>query len=170
MKMPMEPGGWFRYKKKPIEDWNNTGSGYYQKKYIDPTYVFQYEVQQSPWRYIRYTEILLSYAEACNELSEDVEAKKYLNMIRKRVGLPAISSTGNQLREDIRHERRVELMFEGQRYWDIRWMIAPQVIVNATGVDIRYNIGQSKPIYKVIPAQARLWNNRSYFMPINWTK
>ncbi len=154
-------------RKSPIEDWNNTGSGYYQKKYINPSYVFQYEVQESPWRYIRYTEVLLSYAEACNELGEDPEAQKYINMIRKRAGLSEIASTGNQLREDIRRERRVELMFEGQRYWDIRrWMIAPQVIVDAKGVDIRYRLGQTKPTYEVIKAQSRAWLDRSYFMPI----
>ena len=155
-------------RKSPIEDWNCTGSGYYQKKYIDPSYVFQYEVQESPWRYIRYTEVLLSYAEACNELGEDVEALKYINMIRKRAGLPDINSSGDQLRQDIRHERRVELMFEGQRFWDIRrWMIAPQVIVDAMGVDIRYPLGQESPIYTVIKAQSRAWNNRAYLLPIN---
>lgn len=152
----------------PIEDWNNTGSGYYQRKCIDPSYVFQYQVQESPWRFIRYTEILLNYAEACNELNEDPEATKYIDLIRKRAGLPGMTTTGSALRESIRHERRIELMFEGQRYFDIRrWMIAPQVMgQNATGVDIRYKSGQSKPVYSVIKIQNRSWKDRSYFMPI----
>jgi hypothetical protein len=150
-----------------VDDWNGTGSGYYQRKYIDPSYVFMYEVQESPWRHIRYTEILLSYAEACNELGEDAEAVKYINMIRKRAGLPDINSTGDQLRKDIRHERYIELMFEGQRYWDIRrWMIAPEVIVNAQGIDIRYKYGATDPVYTPIKIQDREWNDRSYFMPI----
>lgn len=151
----------------PIESSNGTRTGYYQRKYIDPAYNFQYEVQESPWRHIRYTEILLSYAEACNELGEDDEAKITINKIRKRAGLPEISGTGNDLREKIRHERRVELMFEGQRYLDIRrWMIAPQVMVNATGVQIlhKYN----GPVeYTVGSIQDRQWNNRAYFFPIN---
>ena len=151
----------------PIEDWNGTGSGYYRKKAIDPAYDGQYQVQESPWRFIRYTEVLLSYAEACQELGEDDEAKKYLNMIRKRVGLPAINSTGEKLREDIRHERRLELAFEDQRYIDIRrWMIAPRVIVDAEGIDIRYHQGNEKPEYSVIKVQTREWKNQAYFFPV----
>src|SRR5690606_5282214 len=88
----------------PIEDWNNTGSGYYQRKSIDPAYVFQYEVQEVPWRFIRYAEVLLNYAEASNELGEDAEARTYLNQIRKRAGVPAISTSGAILKEQIRHE------------------------------------------------------------------
>ena len=151
----------------PIESSNGTHSGYYQRKYIDPAYNFQYEVQESPWRHLRYTEVLLSYAEACNELGEDDEARTYINMIRKRAGLPEITGTGIELREKIRHERRVELMFEGQRYFDIRrWMIAPQVIVDANGVDILHKYGG--PIeYNNVFKQTRQWHDRAYFFPIH---
>lgn len=151
----------------PIEDWNGTGSGYYRKKGIDPAYDAQYQVQESPWRFIRYTEVLLNYAEACQELGEDSEAQKQINMIRKRVGMPDIKTTGNELRQSIRHERRVELAFEDQRYFDIRrWMIAPQVIVDAEGIDIRYHLGKDKPVYSIIKIQDREWKDWSYLMPI----
>jgi hypothetical protein len=151
----------------PIEDWNGTGSGYYRKKAIDPAYDGQYQVQESPWRFLRYSEIILSYAEACRELGEDDEARTYLNMIRKRAGLPPVTSSGEQLRQDIRHERRIELVFEDQRYFDIRrWMIAPQVIVDAEGIDIRYHAGESEPVYSVINIQQREWKDRSYLTPI----
>jgi len=151
----------------PIEDWNGTGSGYYRRKFIDPAYHPQFEVQESPWRFIRYSEILLSYAEACQELGEDVEARKYVNMIRARVGMPGIATSGAALRESIRHERRVELMFEGQRFFDIRrWMIAPQAMSHAMGVEIRYPVGGKKPSYNAIKIQDRAWKNQSYFMPI----
>jgi hypothetical protein len=133
------------------------------KKAIDPVYDGQYQVQESPWRFLRYSEIILSYAEACRELGEDDEARTYLNMIRKRVGLPSVTSSGGQLRQDIRHERRIELVFEDQRYFDIRrWMIAPQVIVDAEGIDIRYHTGESGPVYSVINIQQREWKDRSY--------
>ena len=154
----------------PCEDWNSTYSGYYQKKHIDPTVSPWFYVQDLPWRHFRYAEILLNYAEACNELGEDAEAVKYINMIRKRAGLPGINSNGNQLREDIRHERSVELMFEAQRYWDIRrWMIAPQVISGfAQCIDILYPYGETVPIYapKDVSDRPMTWNNRAYFMPI----
>lgn len=150
-----------------VEDWNGSGSGYYRKKGIDPAYDAQYQVQESPWRFIRYAEILLNYAEACQELGEDTEAQKYINMIRSRVGLPNITSTGDKLRQDIRHERKIELAFEDQRYFDIRrWMIAPQAIVNAQGIDIRYHLNADKPIYNVIEVQSREWKDQSYLMPI----
>lgn len=151
----------------PIEDWNGTGSGYYRKKAIDPDYDGQYQVQESPWRFIRYAEILLNYAESCQELGEYSEAQAYINMIRNRVGLPPITATGDELRTAIRHERRVELMFEDQRYFDIRrWMIAAEVMVDAEGVDIRYYKGQDTPVYSVIKIQNREWKDQSYFMPI----
>ncbi len=151
----------------PIEDWNGTGTGYYRKKFLDPTYDPQFQVQESPWRFIRYAEVLLSYAEACQELGEEEEARKYLNMIRTRVGLPAVKTTGNALRESVRHERRVELMFEGQRFFDIRrWMIAPTAMSDATGIDIRYAAAGATPSYNPINIQQRAWKDSFYFMPI----
>lgn len=81
--------------------------------------------------------------------------------------MPDIKTTGNELRQSIRHERRVELAFEDQRYFDIRrWMIAPQVIVDAEGIDIRYHLGKDKPVYSIIKIQDREWKDWSYLMPI----
>lgn len=154
----------------PCEDWNSTYSGYYQKKHIDPTVAPWFAVQDLPWRHFRYAEILLNYAEACNELGEDAEAVRYINMIRTRAGMPGINSSGDQLREDIRHERGVELMFEGHRYWDIRrWMIAPQVLTGfAQFIDILYPYGETVPVYTPTDRSDRpyTWNNKSYLMPI----
>ncbi len=168
-----QPDGSFRggldTRQSVLEDWNGTQTGYYQRKYIDPSVPFNLAqvTQECPWRYVRFTEILLSYAEACNELGEDEEARRVINMIRNRAGMPPINSDGSQLKEDIRHERNVELMFEGQRYWDIRrWMIAPDVMVNATGIYIKHFLnGETE--YEVLPnVKNRAWLNRSYFMPI----
>jgi hypothetical protein len=151
----------------PVEDWNNTGTGYYMRKFIDPSVDAQYVVQEVPWRFIRYAEVLLNYAEACNELGEDAEAQKYINIIRKRAGLPAVLATGQALRESIRHERKVELMFEDHRFFDIRrWMIAPQVMTNAQGVEIQLAQGAARPTYKTMSVQTREWKDKSYFMPI----
>ena len=47
------------------------------------------------------------YAEACNELGEDGTARTYLNEVRNRVKLPAVTSSGNELRKAIRLERRL---------------------------------------------------------------
>lgn len=157
----------------PLEDWNGTYTGYYMRKFIDPSINAQYDKQEQPWRYIRYTEILLNYAEACIALGQEDEAKKYINMIRKRAGMPDITETGAALVERYRNERRIELAFEDQRFSDVRrWMIAPQAYQNAQGVSIRYKVDASGtnvlsgPTYTVINAQDRAWNPRFYFLPI----
>lgn len=46
---------------------------------------------------------------------------KYINLVRTRVGLPEIKGqSGEQLFQSLRHERKVELAFEGLYYWDMR--------------------------------------------------
>ena len=72
----------------------------------------------------RYAEVLLSYAEAENELngpSADVYAK--INLVRQRAGMPAVDQTKygtkDKLRELIRRERSVEFAGEGLRRADI---------------------------------------------------
>jgi len=83
------------------------------------------------WPVLRYADVLLMYAEALNEISfqADGDAFYYLNEIRNRAGLPA-KTVGNpdpelsvdsqeQFRLAIEHERRVELAFEGHRWFDL---------------------------------------------------
>ncbi|MBM6963466.1 RagB/SusD family nutrient uptake outer membrane protein [Phocaeicola plebeius] len=153
----------------PIEDWNGTYTGYYMRKFLDPSVNHQYDKQLFPWRQIRYAEVLLNYAEACLELGEEEEARKYINMIRKRAGMPDIPSTetGKELMDHYRNERKIELAYEQHRYFDIRrWMIASEVIQPAQGIDIRYPYGSQDPVYSVIEVQERKWNNKAYFLPI----
>ncbi|TDE17164.1 RagB/SusD family nutrient uptake outer membrane protein [Dyadobacter psychrotolerans] len=159
-------------RKGPIEDWNGTYSGYYLKKFMDPAVDAQFFRSEVPWRFIRYTEILLNYAEACINLGEDVEAKKYLNMIRKRAAMPDITETGAALMKRYQNERRVEMAYEEQRFFDVRrWMIAPQVYSNGRGVEATYKLKDdkttsAKPTYKIIEVQQRAWVDRNYFLPI----
>lgn len=159
-------------RKGPIEDWNGTYSGYYLRKFIDQTIDAQYVKQDLPWRFIRYTEVVLNYAEACIGLGQDAEARQYINMIRKRAGMPEITESGQALVERYRNERRVELAFEDHRFFDVRrWMIAPSTFDNAKGVEIRYPLNPDKttsntPTFKVIDVQDRNWKDRAYFLPI----
>ncbi|WP_116788678.1 RagB/SusD family nutrient uptake outer membrane protein [Flavobacterium psychrotrophum] len=155
----------------PIEDWNGSYTGYYIRKFIDPAINHQYERQKYPWRQIRYAEVLLNYAEACIELGQYDEARTYLNMIRGRAGMPAIAAsvTGADLKARYRNERKIELAWEQHRYFDIRrWMIAPEVIKNVGGIDIRHPFNGGPTRYNVIDVQNRKWNanNKTYFMPI----
>jgi len=53
-----------------------------------------------------------------------------VNVIRRRAKVKEIPDglTKDQMRERIRHERRIELCFENHRFWDVRrWKIAEQV-------------------------------------------
>lgn len=151
----------------PVTTWNGTYTSYYLRKFQDISVDAPKVRTTTPWRFIRYAEILLSYAEACAELGEYNEARKYINIIRKRAGLPDVVAIDNELLEKARHERKIELMFEDQRFFDIRrWMIAPEVIVDAYGLDIRYHYGEEKPTYEIIHVQERDWKDRFYFFPI----
>jgi hypothetical protein len=158
-------------RKSFVEDWNGTYTGYYLRKFLDPNVDAQYFKQDIPWRFIRYTEVILNYVEACIELGEDAEARTYLNMVRRRAGMPETNESGAELKARYRNERRVEMAFEDQRYFDVRrWMIAPQVYTNATGVEIRDKMVGNKPAgtptFKVVKVQDRAWNNRGYLLPI----
>lgn len=155
----------------PVEDWNGGYSGYYLRKFVDPNVVHEYAAaganQEAPWHFFRYGEILLNYAEACIELGEEGEAKDKLNMLRERAGMPDITETGQALINKYRNERRVELVFEQHRYFDVRrWMTAPQVLGrNANGIVIEDPL--SGPVtYKLNKIQDRAWSNKMYFLPI----
>lgn len=93
---------------------------------------------------IRYSDVLLMYAEACCETNNLPLAKQYLNEVRSRArdcaegdktnvipDFPYGSYSENQddLRTAIRHERRVELAMEGHRWFDlVRWGIAKETM------------------------------------------
>jgi len=70
-------------------------------------------------RQIRYADVLLMYAEACLALGDNATALAYINQIRQRVGLTAVSTADDAT---LRHERRCELAMEGHRWFDlVRW-------------------------------------------------
>ncbi|MCC8132685.1 MAG: RagB/SusD family nutrient uptake outer membrane protein [Tannerellaceae bacterium] len=82
-------------------------------------------------RLMRYSDVLLMAAEAYNRSGNDSRALTYINQVRERVELPPLTSTGDQLFEDIKTERRLELAFEHVRYQDlIRWGDAPTVFAD----------------------------------------
>src|SRR5881396_3881154 len=158
----------------PVENWNGAYSGYYVRKFIDPSLNAQFIRQQVPWIFFRYEEILLNYAEASIELNEVGDALTVLNQIRRRAGMPDLVA-GPALRDEYRNERRVEMAFEEQRFFDVRrWMIAPQVLnKDAFGINIFAN-GASPTDrttwtnyrYETHSIQRRAWDDKMYFMPI----
>ena len=166
----------------PIENWNGGKTGYYLRKWVDPSLDPQFVKQDVPFKHIRLTEVFLNYAEACIELGQDAEALVYINMIRKRAGQPDINLTGAALKQAYRHERRIEMAFEDQRFWDVRrWIIGPQAYKQTSAVEVKYLTSATvngyrqsdgstwgPPIYSKIntPGDARAWDNKMYFFPI----
>jgi len=82
-------------------------------------------------RVIRYADVLLMAAEAYNRSGNNSRALECINQVRSRVELSPLSSNGDQLFEDIKLERRLELAYENVRYQDlIRWGDAAKVFAN----------------------------------------
>ncbi len=134
---------------------NVSNTGFYIRKYISEEVGFtlrNYEENWWPW--FRLGEIYLNAAEASFELGdEDPGALFYINKLRERAGFPANSLTSLTL-EKIQNERRVEMAFEDQRYFDLkRWRIADDVwdgdeSENSTAVVYGlypYRIAKAKP-------------------------
>jgi len=93
---------------------------------------------------IRLAEVLLMYAEAQNEIAgPDASVYQAMTDVRARAGLPPLPAglTKEEMRQKIRHERRVELAFEqGLRLYDIkRWHIAAEVLNNVKDGIIQYH-------------------------------
>ena len=83
-------------------------------------------------RQIRYSDVLLMYAEACLGAGDEATAKQYINKVRARVGLGEVGTYTFRLNgtevanptveQCLRHERRMELAMEGHRWFDlVRW-------------------------------------------------
>ncbi|WP_300604018.1 RagB/SusD family nutrient uptake outer membrane protein [Niabella sp.] len=155
---------WNRYAQGYVFTWksgvnnNNSKIGYNFKKLVDPAFVSTDWDGAQDFPIIRYAEVLLSFAEAKNEVSgPDATIYAALNDIRDRSGMPPVDeasfNTKDKLRELIRNERRLELAGEGQRYFDIRrWGIAKNVM------------GSLKDLNNSV-AQTRIWNDKFILMP-----
>jgi len=125
------------------------------------------------WPHFRLAEIYLNYAEAEFELGNEAKAREYVNKVRSRpsVNLPDIPSTvtGEDLRRRIYNERRVELAFEGQRFFDIRrWKIGG-VVENRPirGMDIAKNMSTKNKTYTPVKLlQKKPWEEKMNLLPI----
>jgi hypothetical protein len=94
----------------------------------------------------RYGEVLLNLAESAYEIGQTDVAQAALNQIRDRAGIERKSVIDL---ETIRHERKVELFFEGHRYWDLRrWRIAEDKLAKP-GSGLRFILDYNTRKYKI---------------------
>jgi hypothetical protein len=160
----------------------STRTGYYLKKLLRPDVVIPISgnptIQEHYEAFVRYTELFLILAEAQNEVGgadyketgSTVSARDIMRLIRKR-GLGIISdpylngiSSKEEMRELIRKERRLELCFEGFRFWDLRrWGIDLNETVNGYYKDVTG--------YQQIEVEKRKFEGEKYkYMPIPYNE
>jgi tetratricopeptide (TPR) repeat protein len=113
----------------------------YIKKYMNPHSIWNNTDDNFP--IYRYAEVLLMIAEALNEQNKSAEALPYLNQVRDRAfgaGVSPVRNTNQEaLREDILHERRIELAFENKRWLDLVRTGKAVEVMNAQGAKIKAN-------------------------------
>ena len=101
-------------------------------------------------RILRFADVLLMYAEACQATGDEGNARTALNHVRTRVNLPDVTSGGNALLDAI----RLELAFEQCRLYDIRrWKgdSGKSVMAELFGPDgsfVKYNTGADADMYE----------------------
>ncbi|HEV8083500.1 MAG TPA: RagB/SusD family nutrient uptake outer membrane protein [Chitinophagaceae bacterium] len=123
-------------------------SGFYIRKYLDPTIGSGRRGRGSDVAFIRYryAEVLLNAAEAAFELGQIDVAAGYMNQVRARAGLTIPLTAADITFDRVVHERRVELAFEGHILFDYkRWRIAHIVWdgTPTTKADLLSNIGKA---------------------------
>ena len=159
----------------------STRTGYYLRKLmrqdinLDPNATSQQDRYQAR---IRYTEIFLNFAEAANEAYGPMDSRHgysaydVIKKIRYRAGigrdngdayLESIKNDKDKMRELIRNERRLELCFEGFRFWDIRRWNAP-LAETAKGINITGNT------YTPIDVDTRNYKDYMNYGPIPYSE
>jgi hypothetical protein len=159
----------------------STRTGYYMKKLLrqDVSRTPTVNNQKHYRPHIRYTEIFLIYAEAANEAwgptangGNPYSAYDIIKAIRARAGvgtangdayLESIKTDKDAMRTLIRNERRLELAFEGFRFWDLRrW--------NAALTEPVKGVSISQGIYQEINVEARNYQEYMRFGPIPYSE
>ncbi len=161
----------------------STRTGYYMRKLLrqdvnlNPTSATN---QRHYKPHVRYTEIALTYAEAANEAwgptgtgTNSFSAYDIVRVIRQRAGigvsngdayLESVKNDKDLMRQLIRNERRLELCFEGFRFWDLRRWDA-DLTETAKGMSIRSGA------YSVLPSvESRVYQPYMKYGPIPYSE
>ena len=166
--------GLFKYY-HPDDTWQTSGAVYQTYK-VEPT--------------IRYADVLLWYAEALNELTQEYSFPTYdgrgtvtvsrnvekmrsaFSQVRFRAGLPDADNYDDaaQFRVTLKRERQIELFAESARYFDLRrWKDAPTEEVGPIkGFNINITSSKREDFYKetVISRVQKRWMDKMYLWPI----
>ncbi len=128
------------------------GLGKFLSQNLTPPFGYS-TLSQQDWVIMRYADVLLMLAEAENELNGPTElVYQSINAVRKRVSMPDLPPglTKEKMRNKIRHERRVELAFEGHRYFDLkRWRIAGSILNAVTDAPVAYKFEKKHYLWPI---------------------
>lgn len=175
---------------------NSTKTGYYYCKFLSEKFYSNttnnYTTPSRRRHEFRFAELVLNYAEAMNEAygpyGEDPKgslridgintAEGAINAIRARVNMPPLPTglSKDEMREKIKHERRIELCFEGHRFYDLRrWKEGDKlgapihgVVITPTGFNEK-----GRPTgftYEVEKVEDRVWRDCMYWWPIPYAE
>lgn len=137
-----EFGGQIYSTKGVMGSGNATRTGYTIRKYIDPTNKGNEFPGRINFILFRYAEMLMIYADAQNELhGPDASVYDAVNKIRRRVNMPSLPEGLNkvQMRDAIRHERRVEFIFEGLHMFETRSWKTTEACVKKPAYGMTYD-------------------------------
>ncbi|ANI89641.1 hypothetical protein A9P82_10290 [Arachidicoccus ginsenosidimutans] len=171
---------------KPGGTLQQTKTAYYMRKFMGNFESVSgspvYSNTNHDWIYLRYADVLLEYAEAANEYEGPTsDVYNVLYSLRQRAGITAGDNQSyglqqgmnqDQMREAIRNERRIEMAFEEQRYWDIRrWKIADSLYAKPLrGMDIQQS-SNGQLFYNEIQVLTPSFSSpKMYFYPIPYTE
>lgn len=164
---------------KPGGTHQQTRTGYYLRKFMgDFKNTNVYSNHSDDDILFRYAEVLLNYAEALNEYLPTPNQDVYnaVEAIRKRAGLNpyqlAPGLTRDQMRTIIHNERRKELAFEDQRYYDVRrWKEADTAFNKTLHEELIYQLGSGQLTYQAVPVFNMVFQSpRMYFAPIPYSE
>lgn len=175
----------------PVEIWegganglpltNATTTGYYLRKYVNSSVSFEPGAPTTKahhnWVLFRYAEVLLNYAEAMVNAYGNIEhttekcgmkALDAVNSVRNRDGIkmPALPNTLSDIEfmKCLKNERRVELAFEGHRFWDLRRWKELDAIKDIYGVKVTKE--ENEVVYKRGLVNTNFVDDKLYFYPI----
>lgn len=149
--------------------------GYGPKKFMEelPTSTNLYGgyAQSNNFPYFRYAEILLNYAEAQNEALSAPDQSVYdaINEIRDRSGQPDLQAglTKEQMRVKIKNERRIELLLEEHRFYDLRrWKDGEVLAQPIMGMRVYDDHDDGNLRYSIEKVEDRVFTGQNYYLPI----